>query len=441
MIDSIIFDLDGTLWDSTGQVPAAWNQVLEGRSDVAFRASKRNLRQLFGLPLPVIASIIFPELPRKEQLALMDACCESEHQYLLRHPGTLFPGVRETLPALAQRYPLYIVSNCEGGYIEVFLEATGLAPYFRGHLCPGDTGLYKAENLRRLAQEHQLSCPVYLGDTAGDEEACREACIPFLFASYGFGKPYSYSDIVPDFAALPGILSRLDSRLEGQVRVPGASPSIFQRFNPAVWERREHYFYYMNQIKTRYNLNVQLDITDLLQAVRAQHLHFFPAMLYLVMRCVNETKEYRTSPDREGVPGFWNYCHPSYTVFHEDDHTFSDIWSPYSPDFRSFYSGVLADIAAFGSVKGVKAKEGRPDNFIPVSSLPWLSFSGHGCDTFTESPMILPILLFGKYYEQDGRWYLPFSVSVNHAAADGYHSAAFLNRLQELCRQAGEFLR
>ena len=440
MIDSIIFDLDGTLWDSTQIVPLAWNRVLENRSDVKFRASRRNLQKLFGMPLPVIASIIFPELPREEQLSLMDECCQMEHAYLLEHPGSLFAGVRETLPLLASRYPLYIVSNCEAGYAEVFLKATGLGEYFQGHLCPGDTGLYKADNIRRMIEEHGLSCPVYLGDTAGDEEACRAARIPFFFAGYGFGQAHTYSDIVPDFSVLPDVIDRLDGQLSRQVLAADAPRAIFQRFNPSVWERREHYFYYMNQIKTRYNLNIQLDVTSLIQTVREQRLHFFPAMLYLVMRCVNHTKEYRTSCSSDGSPGYWSYCHPSYTVFHKDDHTFSDIWSIYTDSFREFYGNVLRDIAAYGSRKGVKGKEGRPDNFIPVSSLPWLSFSSHGCDTFTESPMILPILLFGKYYEKDGRWYIPFSVSANHAAADGYHSAAFLNLLQEYAGQAPELL-
>ena len=53
--------------------------------------------------------------------------------------------------------------------------------------------------------------------------------------------------------------------------------------------------------------------------------------------------------------------------------------------------------------------------------------------------MILPIILFGKYFEQNGRMLLPFSISINHATADGYHSSLFLNTIQKNCDEfAGE---
>lgn len=214
----------------------------------------------------------------------------------------------------------------------------------------------------------------------------------------------------------------------------------FHVFDPKTWERAEHFRYYMDFIKTRYNLNVNIDITGFLTALKEQKLKFFPSMLYVVMRTVNDTKEFRTCLNPEGQPGYWDYCIPSYTVFHPDDKTFSDIWSEYSPDFPSFYQQVVSDITTYGNNKGVKGRAGRPDNFTPVSSLPWLSFSGHGCDTFSDSRMILPIILFGKYFKQGERILLPLSISVNHAAADGYHSAKFLNDIQKLCDEYDTFL-
>ena len=66
--DGIIFDVDGTLWDSTESVAAAWNAILEHRPDVSFRATPDNLKKLFGRPLPVIASMIFTKLSKPEYL-------------------------------------------------------------------------------------------------------------------------------------------------------------------------------------------------------------------------------------------------------------------------------------------------------------------------------------------------------------------------------------
>lgn len=100
----------------------------------------------------------------------------------------MYPQLEETLKNLSARFPLFIVSNCQAGYIEVFLQATGFGHYFKGHLCPGDTGMAKAENIMKIRDDFDLKDPVYVGDTLGDFNACRKADIPFIFAEYGFGE-------------------------------------------------------------------------------------------------------------------------------------------------------------------------------------------------------------------------------------------------------------
>ena len=186
--DGIILDIDGTLWNSTPIVAEAWNEIIEKRDDIPFRFTAKQLTQLFGRPLPVIADMVFPFLEEKERYNLINECCEREHELLRASTqNILYPGVAETMKALCKKIPLFIVSNCQAGYIEVFLKATGFGHYFKGHLCPGDTGLAKAANIRKIAETYDLQSPVYVGDTMGDFQACEKARVPFIFASYGFG--------------------------------------------------------------------------------------------------------------------------------------------------------------------------------------------------------------------------------------------------------------
>lgn len=186
MIDSIIFDLDGTLWDSTDTVAKAWNCVIAEETDLPLRLTGDDLKQLFGKLLPDIAAAIFPEESKQQQLELIDLCCQEEHRALLKYPGTLYPKLEGTLRTLSGSYRLFIVSNCEAGYIETFLGATGLSGYFTDHLCPGDTGVPKAGNITAIIKKHNLRSPVYVGDTSGDFQAAKEAGIPFIHAAYGF---------------------------------------------------------------------------------------------------------------------------------------------------------------------------------------------------------------------------------------------------------------
>lgn len=187
-MDSIIFDVDGTLWDSTEIIAEAWMEYLREKEHMEMELTAAQLSKLFGQLLADIAKAIFPELPEEEQLRLIDGCCQAEHEALLKTCAPLYEDLEETLQELSERYPLYIVSNCQAGYIEVFLESSGLGKYFKGHLCPGDTGMAKAENIMKIAKDYGLKSPVYVGDTMGDYNACVKAGVPFIFAAYGFGE-------------------------------------------------------------------------------------------------------------------------------------------------------------------------------------------------------------------------------------------------------------
>lgn len=187
-MDALIFDVDGTLWDSRVPVGEAWNAVIEQETGKPVELSPARLSTLFGKTIREITDAVLSHLPPDRRDEVAAACFEYENRYLAQHPGTLYPGVAETLAILAQRWPLYLVSNCQSGYIDVFLRSTGLTPCVRGHLCHGDTRRSKGDTIRILMEREGLSSPVYVGDTQGDADACAQAGIPMIWVSYGFGR-------------------------------------------------------------------------------------------------------------------------------------------------------------------------------------------------------------------------------------------------------------
>ena len=188
-MDSIIFDVDGTLWDATEIVAAAWTEALRQAYDPQMTVTAGQLCGLFGKLLPDIAARLFPQESKKRQQELIELCCAEEHRALLAaSQAPIYPGLEDTLQVLSEKYKLFIVSNCQAGYIEVFLKCTGFSQYFKDHLCPGDTGHPKGENIREIIRRHRLEAPVYIGDTMGDFRATKEAGIPFVHASYGYGQ-------------------------------------------------------------------------------------------------------------------------------------------------------------------------------------------------------------------------------------------------------------
>ena len=196
--ESIIFDVDGTLWDSRALLAEAYNVQLrqEGISHIHVTAEK--LRPLFGKTMTMLADGLFDTIPVPERYALMDRCIlrMDEHLEKFAGPDIGYPELRETMENLAKNHRLYIVSNGQKGYPQLAAKKLGLADLISGYLSFGDTGTSKGQTILRLMEQENIQSAVYVGDTQGDLEACQEAQIPFIWAKFGFGVPEScYAEI------------------------------------------------------------------------------------------------------------------------------------------------------------------------------------------------------------------------------------------------------
>jgi phosphoglycolate phosphatase len=189
-MDGVIFDIDGTIWDSRESVAHAWDAVIREEGHIEKNLTVEDLTPLFGRTTTEIEEALFHGDPftQEEKDRLMQICFDKENEHLYEEPGLVYAGVEELLQNLAQKYPLFIVSNCNTGYIEAMLEVTGLGKYFKDHLCFADTMKPKGENIRLIADRHGLKEPVYVGDTQGDLDACRMAGVPMVYVTYGLGK-------------------------------------------------------------------------------------------------------------------------------------------------------------------------------------------------------------------------------------------------------------
>jgi phosphoglycolate phosphatase len=185
--DSIIFDLDGTLWDSTGNVALAWEEARKQVDFVTEAITVERVKSITGMAYDVIFEVLLPDLETNKRDYFKAICAQSEIDILDSKGGDMYPGLADTIKYLASKYKLYIVSNCQSGYIETFLSHCPVAEYFSAHQCYGTKGQPKAENIKDIVNDHQLKAPVYVGDTTGDRDSAAKAGVPFVFANYGFG--------------------------------------------------------------------------------------------------------------------------------------------------------------------------------------------------------------------------------------------------------------
>ncbi|MBR6101984.1 MAG: HAD family hydrolase [Ruminococcus sp.] len=188
-VKGILFDLDGTLWDSSEQVVAAWNLCIEEKTDRPERFTVEDMHRFMGKTLDVIAAMMFPSLPAEEQMRIIRMCFGYEEDHIKANRPYFYEGEREVLESLAKKYKLAVVSNCQVGYIELYMGHCGFPELFCDFESAGNTGLSKGQNIRLVMERQGIDDCIYLGDTAGDEEAAREAGVKFIHAAYGYGTP------------------------------------------------------------------------------------------------------------------------------------------------------------------------------------------------------------------------------------------------------------
>ncbi|MGP4074698.1 HAD family hydrolase [Halobacillus sp. K22] len=200
-MDSIIFDLDGTLWDPIDTVVEAWNEQLKDYPEVK-QLTREDFEGVMGLQTDEIKEKLFSDLNEEKRDHILTRCFEAEQKFIRKQGGNLFPHVEEVLERLSVNYRLFIVSNCQDGYIESFYDYYKLEKYFSDYEHPGRTGLSKGENIKFLMERNELRAPVYVGDTQGDERASDHAGIPFVFAAYGFGNVEKWDWSIKEFKDL-----------------------------------------------------------------------------------------------------------------------------------------------------------------------------------------------------------------------------------------------
>ena len=216
--DAVLLDVDGTLWDSTQLVAEAWMQALK-EDGIERKLTADQLKKLFGKPMDVIADLLLPELEPKERYAALAHCMDLETKALAENTKDIsYPGVAQTIRRLSEKIPVCIVSNCQSGYIELVMEKLGITDVIADKECYGDTGLYKAENIKKLVERNGFKAPVYVGDIQGDQEAAREAGVAFIHAAYGFGHVEGAGASIESFAELSGVLG-LETGLDAYAAV------------------------------------------------------------------------------------------------------------------------------------------------------------------------------------------------------------------------------
>ncbi len=204
----------------------------------------------------------------------------------------------------------------------------------------------------------------------------------------------------------------------------------FIKIDMENWTRKDSYNNYLNNIPCTYSMTVNLDITKLLQETQRTGIKFFPSILYCISYMVNSHKEFRMDFDSDKNLGYYSYSNPSYSVFHSDSETITNIWTSYTSDFNEFVKSYHKDLSEYGGNYKITKALPQP-NIFSVSMIPWASFTGFNLNLQKGYDYLLPIFTLGKYFNSHGKTLIPLAIQVHHSVCDGFHLSRFVNQLQE----------
>jgi len=190
--DSLIFDMDGTLWDAVDTYAHCWTEVLR-QNGINKVFTKQDIQGYMGMELKQIYRELFPDAPDELMEKIYNDIIAKEEELIPQMGGKLYPDVMEGLQVLSKKYKLFMLSNCQAGVIRDFMNYTGTKALFTDYIEYGSNFEPKHINMKILIEKHRLQSPVYIGDTDSDGKQTRLAGIPFAFVSWGFGHTDSYN--------------------------------------------------------------------------------------------------------------------------------------------------------------------------------------------------------------------------------------------------------
>ena len=203
----------------------------------------------------------------------------------------------------------------------------------------------------------------------------------------------------------------------------------YQTVNLDTWERGSLFRFYIDRMRIVMSLTVDVDVTPLLAFARTRGMKFYPLMIWSVSKVVNAHAEFQYGWDDDGNLIRWDTVFPSYAEFHREDAAFTKLVTPYSDDPFRFHARFLEDRRRYRAARGIVPTPLR--NTFDVSCLPWVRYRHFDVHVFDEGKFLAPVVTWGRYTEEGGRFTLPLTMNIHHAVADGFHLSRFFLELQE----------
>lgn len=212
----------------------------------------------------------------------------------------------------------------------------------------------------------------------------------------------------------------------------------FKQIDLNNWPRRECYEHFINNAGCSYSITINMDISNLYNYLKENSIRIYPAFTWIVSKAVNQLNEFKMGYDEEGRPGYYDKINPCYSVLNDETKIMADLCTEYNESFNEFYNDMVCSLDNYKNDKSYSTNFYQ--NFFIVSCLPWMSYSSFNVNSEGSQPFLFPMVTWGKFFEQDHKVFIPLTIQIHHAAADGYHCSVFYNNIEEVINNPEKYL-
>ncbi len=217
MIQSIIFDMDGTLFQT--------NKILECSLEDTFNHLRalqhwdrgtpiEKYREIMGVPLPKVWEALLPQ-QSKEVRELADAYfLERLIDNIKNRKGALYPNVTDVFDFLKkQNCSIYIASNGLVNYLDAIVSTYQLDQWVTETFSIEQIdSLNKSDLVGKIVEKYRITNGAVVGDRLSDFQAAKDNGLVAIGCNFDFakGEELTKADFVmDDFLQLKGILAEL----------------------------------------------------------------------------------------------------------------------------------------------------------------------------------------------------------------------------------------